>query len=73
MKESNVIYDKSFYFAIRIVNLFKYLKDERKEFIISKQVMRSGTSIGANVSEAIEGSKRNKISDKIVDCNRIYG
>ena len=33
MKESNVIYDKSFYFAIRIVNLFRYLKDERKEFI----------------------------------------
>ena len=73
MKESNVIYDKSFYFAIRIVNLFRYLKDERKEFIISKQVMRSGTSIGANVSEAIEGSKRNKILDKIVDCDRIYG
>jgi len=43
MKESNVIYDKSFYFAIRIVNLFRYLKDERKEFIISKQVMRGGT------------------------------
>ena len=63
MKENNVIYDKSFSFAIRIVNLFRYLKNEKKEFVISKQVMRSGTSIGANVSEAVEGqSKKDFIS-----------
>lgn len=55
MKENNVILDKTFKFAVRIVKLYKYLKEEKKEFILSKQVMRSGTSIGANVEEAIGG------------------
>ncbi len=48
----NVCADKSFAFAVRIVNLYKYLTGRKKEFILSKQVMRSGTSIGANVAEA---------------------
>jgi four helix bundle protein len=52
MKES-VIKSKSFEFAIRIVNLYKILSGERKEFILSKQMLRSGTSIGANVREAV--------------------
>ena len=47
----NIIETKSFDFAIRIVKLYKYLMDEKKEFVLSKQVLRSGTSIGANVSE----------------------
>lgn len=55
MKNSNVIRDKSFEFSVRIVNLFKYLKYEKKEHIISKQVFRSGTSIGANICEGIQG------------------
>ena len=53
MKESNVIVDKSMDFAVRIVNLYKYLKSEKAEYILSKQLLRSGTSIGANVNEAI--------------------
>ena len=44
--------DKSKLFAVRIVNLYKYLRDEKKEFILSKQVLRSGTSIGANLAES---------------------
>lgn len=51
MKE-NVLKDKSFRFAIRIVKLYKYLCDEKKEFVLSKQVLRSGTSVGAMVREA---------------------
>ncbi len=47
----NVVEKKSFDFALRIINLHKYLCNERKEFCISKQILRSGTSIGANVAE----------------------
>jgi four helix bundle protein len=53
MKEQNVIQQKSYDFAIRIVNLYKYLATEKKELVLSKQILRSGTSIGANVEEAI--------------------
>lgn len=52
MNQNNVTYDKAYQFAIRIVNSYKYLMTEKKEFILSKQLMRSGTSIGANVAEA---------------------
>jgi len=55
MKSNNIIQEKSFVFAVRIVNLYKYLCEEKKEFVLSKQVLRSGTSIGANVEEAIGG------------------
>jgi four helix bundle protein len=53
MKEQNVLKDKSYQFAIRIVKLYQFLKDEKKEFTLSKQILRSGTSVGANVEEAI--------------------
>ena len=51
MKE-HVIMQKSFAFSVRIVNLHKYLSQEKKEYVISKQIYKSGTSIGANVAEA---------------------
>ena len=47
-----MIKEKTLNFAIRIVNFYKYLCDEKREFIMSKQILRSGTSIGANVSES---------------------
>jgi four helix bundle protein len=53
MKKENVIREKSFKFAVRAINLYKVLSNERKEFILSKQLLRSGTSIGANVREAL--------------------
>lgn len=53
--KKNLIKEKSYEFAIRIVKLYKYLSQDKREFILSKQVLRSGTSIGANVEEAIGG------------------
>ena len=53
MKESNPIVDKSLDFAVQIVKLNKYLRDEHSEYVLSNQLLRSGTSIGANVREAI--------------------
>ncbi len=52
MKNTNIIETKSFDFAVRIVKLYKYLTAEKKEYVLSRQLLRSGTSIGANVSEA---------------------
>ena len=51
MKE-NIIMKKSLAFSVRIVNLHQYLSDSKREYIISKQICKSGTSIGANISEA---------------------
>ena len=51
MKE-NVVRDKSKKFALRIIKLGKFLREEQKEYVISKQIVRSGTSVGANISEA---------------------
>lgn len=54
MKENPVV-EKSFEFAIRIVKLYKYLMEEKREYTLSKQILRSGTSIGANIEEAMGG------------------
>ena len=53
MKQNNLILDKSKSFALRIIKLYKYLNKQHKEFVLSKQVLRSGTSIGANIREAV--------------------
>ena len=53
MKQNNVIVEKTYKFAIRIIHLYQYLKEEKKEYVISKQILRCGTSIGANIEEAI--------------------
>jgi four helix bundle protein len=58
MTQNNVLADKTITFAIRIVNCYNYLVDTKKEFTMSKQMFRSGTSIGANVHEAIQGQSR---------------
>lgn len=52
MNVENTIKYKSKRFAVRIVNLYKYLCDEKREFVLSKQILRSGTSIGANIAES---------------------
>jgi len=52
MQKNNILHTKSYAFAIRAVNLTKYLNSEQKEYILSKQVLRSGTSICALVSES---------------------
>ena len=52
MKKNSLIKEKSFQFSLEIIELYKYLTLSKKEFILSKQVLRSGTSIGANIEEA---------------------
>ncbi len=65
MKKDNVIQDKSYQFAIKIVKTSKYLVDKKKEYVLSKQLLRSGTSIGANVEEAIGGQSRKDFYAKL--------
>jgi len=64
MKSNNQIQDMSFNFALQIIELHTILT-ENKEFVISKQVLRSGTSIGANVEEAIAGQSRKDFISKL--------
>ena len=52
MEQEKTVKFKSKKFSVRVVNLYKYLCDEKKEFVLSKQILRSGTSIGANVAES---------------------
>ena len=64
MKES-IVRDKSMCFAIRIVRCYKYLVEEKREFILSKQLLRCGTSIGANIKEALRGQSRPDFTAKM--------
>ena len=69
----NPVQSKSFRFAVRIVNLCKFLHDEHKEFILSKQLLRSGTSIGANIAEAQQAqSKADFISKMNIALKETY-
>jgi len=65
MKESNLIKEKTYNFALEVIKLYRYLKDESKEFILSKQILRSGTSIGANVEEAQAAQSKKDFLSKI--------
>ena len=56
--KENVLKDKSYKFALRIVKLYKHLTEEKKEFVLSKQVLRSGTSIGANITEGNQAQSK---------------
>lgn len=58
MYEDNVVVCKSKQFALRIIKLYKYLTNEKSEYIMSKQIMRSGTGIGANIRESIRGQSK---------------
>ena len=65
MKRDNVVKDKSFRFAVRIVKLFQYLQSEKREFVLSRQVLRSGTSVGAMVREAEHGESNKDFVHKM--------
>lgn len=65
MKDDNIIQIKSYDFALRIVKLYQFLSSEKKEYVLSKQLLRSDTSIGANVEEAIGGCSRADFLHKI--------
>lgn len=57
MKE-NILRDKAYNFALRVVKLHKYMAKEHQEFVLSKQVLRSGTSIGANIEESVHAQSK---------------
>ena len=65
MRENNLIAEKSMCFAVRVVKLYKYLVEEKRESVMSRQLLRSGTSIGANVREAIYAQSRKDFVSKM--------
>jgi four helix bundle protein len=65
MKKDNVVQIKSYAFAVRIVKVFNYLSEQRKEYVLSKQLLRCGTSIGANIEEAIGGQSEKDFFAKL--------
>ena len=65
MKKTNIVQEKSFDFALLIIDVYKNLKYDKKEFVLSKQVLKSGTSIGANIEEAIGGFTEKDFAAKI--------
>lgn len=58
MEGENIVQQKSYNYAIRIIKLYQYLTAEKKEYELSKQILRSGTSIGANIEEAVGGPSK---------------
>ncbi len=65
MKEGNVLREKSYAFALRVVGTGRELMEEQHEYVLSKQLLRSGTSIGANVEEAIGGQSTRDFEAKL--------
>ena len=64
-KEENIIITKSYSFAVRCVRLYKFLCDERHDYTIGKQLLRSGTSVGANIKEATRGISKADFTAKM--------
>ena len=62
---NNPLKDKSYAFALRTVNLYKHLADKKREYVLSKQLLRSGTSVGANVAEANQAQSRADFISKL--------
>lgn len=73
MAKQNLIVDKSFDYALSIIDLYKYLVNDKKEYVLSKQLLRSGTSVGANVREAcVSQSKREFIAKMNISLKEIH-
>lgn len=70
MKDNNLIKSKSYSFAIRIVKFYRFLKEDKREFILSKQVLRSGTSIGAMIEEATQAESKADFIHKLSVANK---
>jgi len=65
MDRGNPVKEKSFQFAAEIIELYKYLTTKKKEFVLSKQILRSGTSIGANIEEALSSQSKKEFIAKL--------
>jgi four helix bundle protein len=63
--KTNVVLEKSFCFSIRIIKLFQFLSQDKKEFTLSRQILRCGTSIGANIEEAEGGFSKKDFTAKM--------
>ena len=61
----NIIENRSFEYAVRIIRLYQFLTTEKKEYVLSKQILRCGTSIGANVAEAQKGQSKADFNAKM--------
>ncbi|MBO5896303.1 MAG: four helix bundle protein [Clostridia bacterium] len=74
--ENGTVEKKSFDFSVRVVNLYRFLTEEKKEFVLSKQILRSGTSVGANVSEGERAQSKAdfyaKMSIALKEANETY-
>jgi four helix bundle protein len=64
-KSESIIANKSYTFALEIIKLYKHLIKNKKEYVLSKQVLRSGTSVGANINEAISGQSKRDFVHKL--------
>ena len=65
MRNGNAVQEKSYAFALRIIKLYRYLSEKKNERVLSKQVLRSGTSIGANIEEGIGGQSEKDFFAKL--------
>ena len=65
MRSDNLVYRKAFEFALKIIETYKYLTEQQKEYIMSKQLLRSGTSIGANIREGVDGQSKKDFIAKL--------
>ena len=65
MTQDNILIEKSIDFAIRMTNCYKYLMEEKNEYIMSKQMFRSGTSIGANIHEGVQAQSKADFISKL--------
>jgi len=74
-KKENLVMDKSYAFALRIIGLYKYLTSEKKEYVLSKQLLRSGTAIGALIKESEHAQSKadflNKMNVALKEANEV--
>jgi four helix bundle protein len=75
MRKDNVLKEKSFAFALRVIKCFQYLQSEKNEYILSKQLLRCGTSVGANIREAEHAQSKldfiHKLSISLKEANEV--
>lgn len=63
--KNNILQEKSYLFALRVIKLYRFLTEEKKEFVLSKQILRSGTSIWANIEESISSVSKKEFLVKL--------
>ena len=68
--KDNIIKDKSFKFALKIIKLYQFISEEKKEYVLSKQVLRSGTAVGALVEEAVQAESKADFIHKLSIANK---